>query len=222
MITSAIITAAGQNRRMREDLEKKGLPLKNKLILEIKGKPLLQHTIRRVLNVPVDECIVVVGHYQDEILPAISNIHDPRLKIIKNNPVDVPLAQSLYNGLKSASGDICLCVAGDQPTVKSNSLRKLKDKIINSDKADNMVSILGRKTYGHLDSAEGLGMPFASSRNLLLDYLPHYKSNLNPMLRKMFKEGVEFYGFPPENKLELININHYKDYELILNDFKEE
>ncbi|MBV1767187.1 MAG: NTP transferase domain-containing protein, partial [Methanobacterium sp.] len=59
MNVSAIITAAGQNRRMREDLKKRGLPLKNKLILEIKGKPLLQHTIQSVLNVPVDECIVV-------------------------------------------------------------------------------------------------------------------------------------------------------------------
>ena len=39
--------------------------------------------------------------------------------------------------------------------------------------------------------------------------------NLNPILRKMIKNNVEFYGTPSRNELELKNINHYAEYEYI-------
>jgi pyruvate kinase len=32
------------------------------------------------------------------------------------------------------------------------------------------------------------------------------------MLRKMIKNGVEFYALKEANALELLNINHYEDY----------
>ncbi|MGB8232754.1 MAG: molybdopterin-guanine dinucleotide biosynthesis protein MobA, partial [Methanobacterium sp.] len=67
------------------------------------------------------------------------------------------------------------------------------------------------------DSAEGLGMPFVCHSKLLLKYLPHHADNMNPVLIEMLLNGVVFYGIPPLNELELVNINRYEDYLFIKN-----
>ena len=54
---------------------------------------------------------------------------------------------------------------------------------------------------------------------LLLKYLPGHEDNLNPILRKMISDGVVFYGTPPINDLELVNINKYDDYLYVKNRF---
>ncbi len=219
MTVSAVVTAAGQNRRMREDLKKRNLPVTNKLLLEIKGKTILQHTLSKILTMDIEECLVVVGHYKEDIIPTIDEIKDSRIKLVVNDPVEVPLAKSLWNGVNAASNWLCLCLAGDQPTISTYNLNKMIKKVLNNESPHNIISILGRKSSGYLDSAEGLGMPFACSKKLLLNYLPAYNSNLNPMLRRMNKDGVQLYGFPAASKLELTNVNYYKDYEFILDNF---
>jgi molybdenum cofactor cytidylyltransferase len=216
---SSIITAAGKNTRMQEDQQKKDLPLKNKLLLEIQGKPVITHTIKRVLNADVDECIVVVGHFQEEIIPAINDIDDDRIKIIENQPLDVPLSQSLLNGVQNSTGKICLCAAADQPTVSTSTFSNLINIVKSYEKPEKILSVLSRIESGFLNSAEGLGMPFSCHRILLEKYLPRYSSNINPILREIIKDGVVFYGQECENELELVNINRMNDYELILDNF---
>ena len=103
LTVSAVITAAGKNSRMRKDQEELNIPLQNKLTLPLKSKEysntIIETTINNVLNTDnIDECIVVLGHYSDEILPFINNIKDDRLKVVINNPVDVGLSVSLLNG----------------------------------------------------------------------------------------------------------------------------
>lgn len=220
MKVSAVVTAAGQNRRMREDLQEKNLPLKNKLLLEIRDKTVLQHTLMSVLNAQVAECLVVVGHYKEEIIPTITEIQDQRIKIVENKPAEVPLAKSLYRGVKAATKQVCICLAGDQPTISTLTLNRMAYKVLGSNNPEKMISIMSRNGSGYLKSAQGLGMPFAACRRLLLNYLPHYASNLNPMLRAMIKDGIEFYGVRALNKLELININYYEDYQHILKELK--
>lgn len=219
MTVSAVVTAAGQNRRMREDLKQRKLPVTNKLLLEIKGKPILQHTLSKILSMDIEECLVVVGYYKEDIIPTIAKIKDSRIKLVENDPVKVPLAKSLWNGVNAASNWLCLCVAGDQPTISTHNLKKMINKVLNTDNPHNIISILGRKGSGYLNSAEGLGMPFVCSKRLLLKYLPAYNSNLNPMLRTMINDGVQLYGFPAASKLELTNVNYYRDYEFILENY---
>lgn len=217
MSISAIITAAGKNSRMQKDQMENNLEIKNKLVLPLNNSTVLENTIDNVLSLNIDECIIVLGHYKDEIIKAISKNYHDKVKFVENNPVDVGLSVSLLNGLQNTNSKYALCVTGDQPTVSTETLGKIIQKLINADKPDNTVSVLRRRKTGLLDTAEGLGMPFAANRENLIEYLKNESGNLNPILRKMFKDGYEFWAVKEKNELELLNINHYKDYEYLLN-----
>ena len=221
LTVSAVITAAGKNSRMRKDQAEMDIPLQNKLTLPLnKGEyssTIIETTIHNVLNTEnIDECIVVLGHYCEEILPFINNIQDDRLKIIKNNPVDVGLSVSLLNGLQNISSDIALCVTGDQPTVSTQTFNNILSTLFNSNNPRKTSSILRRRKIGKLDTADGLGMPFAADRMELIKYLKGKDDNLNPILREIFADGFDFYGVKENHPNELININHYAEYESIL------
>ena len=64
--TSGIITAAGANTRMKTD--------------QINNKEVILHTITNMLKTNIDECIIVVGHYKDQINTVISKIDDDKIK----------------------------------------------------------------------------------------------------------------------------------------------
>ncbi|MCC7559061.1 MAG: NTP transferase domain-containing protein [Methanobacterium sp.] len=213
---SCIITAAGKNRRMREDLKSKGMEIKHKLLLEINEDPLINFTVKNALQTNLKECIVVLGHFMDELYPALNDVNDNRLHIIENPDVDVELSQTLLNGVANSKYDYCLCLAGDQPTITIKTMQNLMDQLINSPHPENTVTILSRGKTGYLDSALGLGMPFACHSSLLKRYLHGEEDNLNPILRRMVSDGVELYGVSGQNELELININRYNDYLKVL------
>lgn len=213
---SAIVTAAGKNRRMRQDLKDRGIPYRHKLLLEIDGEPVLIRTLKNVLDAGVGECLVVLGHYQEELLPALDEMEDGRLRIIFNSDRKVELSQTLLNGVLNAVTDYCLCVAADQPSVTTSTLKNLVKTLFSATEPENTISILARREVGQLDSAIGLGMPFACHRNILMRFLPRDADNLNPILRKMIQEDVEFYGVPHQDEVELLNINRYDDYLKVL------
>ena len=211
-MVSAIITAAGKNRRMREDLKSRGMDIKHKLLLNLQGMPIILQTIQNTLNAGVDECIVVLGHFSDEITSVIDEFDDERVKVTVNPQIHVELSESLLNGVNKVKSDYCLCVAADQPTVSTETLKNLINGVFKAEKPENTISILARGKTGYLDSAEGLGMPFACHKTLLEKYLALHNDNLNPILRKMVDDGVIFYGVPARDEMELININRYEDY----------
>lgn len=217
MLISAVITAAGKNSRMRKDQKLNNLDIINKLVLPYKKSTVLENTIENVLSLNIDECIVVLGHHKDEILKALSNNYDERLKFVINNPVDVGLSTSLLNGIRNLSSKYVLCVTGDQPTITTQTLNNIIKTLLDANNPDKTVSILRRKKIGKLTTAEGLGMPFAMNRGKLINYLKNENDNLNPILRKIFNDGYEFWGIKEKNKFELMNINHYKDYTNLLN-----
>lgn len=212
MSISTIITAAGKNSRMRKDLLSRNMDLTNKLILPFNGKTVLETTIDNALSANIDECIVVLGHYASEIKDAVFNNYDGRVKFVINNPVDVGLSTSLFNGLSNASHDYVLCITGDQPTVSSQTFNRMIEVSQDSENPEKTIAILRRRKHGLLDTAEGLGMPFVAHRKNLMGYLENEDDNLNPILRKIFDDGYTFYGIKEKNKKELLNINHYEDY----------
>lgn len=205
MMVSGIITAAGKGERMKADMEKRGLRPVHKLLLRLNDETIIEKTINNVLRAGVDECIVVLGYQKDKIIPKISRMN---VKIVKNPDDNIPLTGSLLNGVRNAKSKVCICVAGDQPTVTSKTYKK----IIKNLKDDNSLSIMGRGRFGRLEDPKGLGMPFAAPKKLLLKYLPSYKGNINPLLWKMLKDGVSLYAVEPEDEIELINLNTYDDY----------
>lgn len=212
MSISTIITAAGKNSRMRKDQISRNIDLKNKLILPFMDKTVLETTIDNALSADIDECIVVLGHYACEIKEAICDNYDASVKFIKNNPVDVGLSTSLYNGLLNSRFEYALCITGDQPTVSTETFNKMIEVSQTSENPEKTIAILRRRKTGLLDTAEGLGMPFVAHRKNLMGYLENEDDNLNPILRKIFDDGYTFYGIKEKNKKELLNINHYEDY----------
>lgn len=211
-MVSAVVTAAGKNRRMIEDLKKRGMDIDHKLLMDLNGKPVIIKTIENVLKSGIDKCIVVLGHFSDEISDSLKDCDPEKVKIVENPDFEVELSQTLLNGLEYIEPGLCLCVAADQPTVTSNTLKNLIERALVYKNPSNIVSILARKDSGFLESADGLGMPFVCHKDLLLKYLPDHEDNLNPILRKMIVDGVVFYGTPPVKDIELININRYEDY----------
>jgi len=211
-MVSAVITAAGKNRRMREDFKARGMDIRHKLLLDLHGMPVILQTLKNTLNADVNDCIIVLGHFSDEITAVIDELDDERVRVIKNYDNHVELSQSLLNGVGKIKSDYCMCVAADQPTVTTQTLRNLIKGVLESKDPQNTVSILARGKTGYLDSAEGLGMPFVCHKTILKKYLVGKEDNLNPILREMVVDGVIFYGVQSRNDLELININRYDDY----------
>jgi len=214
---SAIITAAGKNRRMMEDLQSRGMEIKHKLLLEIHGEPILNFSIKNALKTSAKECIVILGHFKDDLIPILADISDKRLKVIRNPEVNVELSETLLNGVLKCESDFCLSLAGDQPTITSKTMQNLIDAILECSDPKNTVIILARGRNGYLNSAKGLGMPFACHKDLLKKYLKGQEDNLNPILKRMIKHNVIFYAIPTNTKLELVNINRYDDYLYVKN-----
>ena len=242
MLVSSVITAAGRNSRMEKSQIQLEIPIKNKLLLpfpnENSDKTIIETTINNVVSANVDECIVVLGHFADEIISVFDNISDSRVKIVKNDNIDVGLSTSLLNGLNNCKNDYVLCVASDQPTVSSKTYNNIINVIKDLNKDNNfnninnsnniyftkyknhskIISILRRNGFGILNTADGLGMPFVANRQEFSKYLHNEDDNLNPIIRKIFDDDFCFYGVKEENDLELININNYDDYKFVLNE----
>ena len=197
---------------MRKDQISRNIELKNKLILPFQNKTVIETTIDNALSANVDDCIVVLGHYADEIKEVIYDNYKDLVKFIINDPVDVGLSTSLFNGLSNVDSDFALCITADQPTVSTETFNRMIDIIQKCEDPYRTISILRRRKTGILDTALGLGMPFVAPRVNLMKYLENEDDNLNPILRKIFADGYTFYGVKEKNKKELININHYDDY----------
>ena len=212
-MVSAIITAAGKNKRMSDDQKARGLDIKHKLLLDIHGKPVIIKTLENVKNTGVEELIIVLGYLNDEIKRVLSDYLDLKIKIIVNPDLNIELSDTLLNGVKNVKSGLCLCTAADQPTVSADTLNNLINAH-NSEK--NMVTILARGKSGYLDSTKGLGMPFVCHSKLLKKYLPGKEDNLNPILNNMLEDGVIYYGVNPHNSLEKMNINRWDDYITVL------
>ena len=180
MTISTVITAAGKNSRMRKDQLARNIEPKNKLILPFKNKTVIETTIDNALSLNIGECIVVLGHYSSEIKEAIFENYKDEVKFIENNPVDVGLSVSLYNGLSNCSSDFALCITADQPTVSTETFRKMIETSQESEDPFRTISILRRRKIGRLDTAEGLGMPFVAPRENLMKYLENEDDNHHP------------------------------------------
>lgn len=209
---SAIITAAGKNRRMEEDQRRLGIKLKNKLLLDLQGKPVIIQTLEHVQKTVADQSVIVLGHFSGEIMSILEGYNTENMKIISNPNYNVQLSQTLLNGVNNVKEGLCLCLAADQPTVSTLSMNNLIDCALKHHEPENIVSILARRGTGRLNSTEGLGMPFVCHSSLLGKYLTGKDDNLNPILGDMLVDGVVFYGVKPHDELELTNINHWDDY----------
>lgn len=209
----AIITAAGKNSRMINDFKKMNKKPVHKLRLELNNKPILVHTLEKIFASEIEEVTVCLGHHKKEILNILQEYSlEDKVNISINENPRVGLSKTIENALKNRQDKYYLYAAADQPTLTTKTINNMIKVLRESEHPENTISILRRRKTGKLDTAEGLGMPFCCYGKLLYRYIYDKDDNLNPILREMIKDNVEFYAIKEENELELLNINHYEEY----------
>jgi molybdenum cofactor cytidylyltransferase len=111
MIT-AIVLAAGMSSRL-------GRP---KQLLDLGGKPLLQHALDTAEGAPVEEVIVVLGHRSEAIAAAL-RLGD-RTRVAVNPNYGAGQSSSLHTGLRGADprSNAAVVLLGDQPLVRVDAV----------------------------------------------------------------------------------------------------
>lgn len=117
---SACILAAGCSSRM-------GKP---KQLLELGGKPLLEHVIHLTLTGHFSEIYTVIGHDAETIRQTI-RMHDPRFRWVVN--ADYRKGQS--SSLKLAVGNMCdpvstMIFLADQPLISIQTVNTLYERAV--------------------------------------------------------------------------------------------
>jgi molybdenum cofactor cytidylyltransferase len=110
----AVVTAAGSAERFGG----------RKLLTPIDGEPLLDRTIRALLDGGVAEVIVVVGRdARAELERDVNAMLDPRVRPVENPDPSRGMFSSIQEGVAQAQGDTILVMPGDMPFVSPNTVR---------------------------------------------------------------------------------------------------
>ncbi len=113
--TAAIVLAAGRSTRM-------GGP--NKLLAEIKGRPLVRIAAEQALASQASPVIVVTGHQRDEVEAALAGLG---VTLVHNPDFAGGLSTSLKAGVAAVPGDVdgVIVCLGDMPQVNAPLIDKL-------------------------------------------------------------------------------------------------
>jgi len=104
-VISGLILAAGSSARL-------GRP---KQLLDLAGKPALEHVVDAALASPLDEVVVVLGHRAEEIRSAVPR--NERVRMVVNPEHERGQSTSLATGLRSLGpeSEAAVVLLGDQP-----------------------------------------------------------------------------------------------------------
>lgn len=116
MKISAVVLAAGKSSRMG----------KNKLLLEIDGKKILDWILQTLTSI-IDEVIVVTG-YDSEIIKNIAEKYP--CKIVYNASYEEGMTSSFQTGLKETNADAVFLILGDSFGLDPNLLKKMIDTLV--------------------------------------------------------------------------------------------
>jgi molybdenum cofactor cytidylyltransferase len=135
---SAIILAAGESRRMG----------KTKLILDWRGKTILQHVLDTLRDSPVDEVVLVLGHEAERIR---GGIQAPGVKIVINPDYREGMSTSLRLGILAADPDTqaFLVVLADQPGINPEIISELIQNFRQAFPGKNIVVPVFKGRRGH-------------------------------------------------------------------------
>ncbi|HEU5287827.1 MAG TPA: nucleotidyltransferase family protein [Candidatus Limnocylindria bacterium] len=110
----AVVTAAGSAERFGG----------RKLLASVDGEPLLDRTIRALLDGGVSEVIVVVGtDGRAELERDVNAMNDARVRPVENHDPSRGMFSSIQDGVATASGDALLIMPGDMPFVRPETVR---------------------------------------------------------------------------------------------------
>lgn len=115
LVVGAVLMAAGSASRMGN---------RPKCLLELGGVPLIRRQLIALSGAGVDELVVVLGHYADQIEPAVM---DFPVTLVRNPDPDAGQNSSLRLGLQTLSPkiDTVLVALADQPLINSQDINDL-------------------------------------------------------------------------------------------------
>jgi molybdenum cofactor cytidylyltransferase len=136
-VISGIILAAGTSSRL-------GKP---KQLLELDGRPLLQHVIDVVVDAGLDEVVIVLGHEAERIEKVLRLPAEART--VFNGDYAEGQSTSLRTGLAAVApeSEACVVVLGDQPSLPAESIRKVLEGF--KDEAAPIVRAMWEGKPGH-------------------------------------------------------------------------
>jgi molybdenum cofactor cytidylyltransferase len=133
----AIVAAAGSAERFGG----------KKLLTLIDGEPLLDHTIRALLEGGVAEVIVVVGRdARADLERDVNALLDPRVRAVENPDPSRGMFSSIQEGVAQTQGDTILVMPGDMPFVSPETVRAV---IAAYERKPSIVSPRYRGKRGH-------------------------------------------------------------------------
>lgn len=135
MRIAAVVLAAGKSERMG----------RNKLLLEVAGRPILDWVLDALEASTVDEVIVVLGHRPEELKP-IAEAHGA--EIVLNPRYEEGMASSFKAGLRRVSADAAFLVLGDQLGLEAELLDRMATAM-EADPEALIVSPIHRGRMGH-------------------------------------------------------------------------
>ncbi len=139
MTVGAVVLAAGKSKRMG----------KNKLLLDLNGKTLIESILDALSNASIDEQVVVVGYHPEEILDAIKS-KLKTIKIVVNIDYEQGMISSFQKGLELLTGvDSAFLVLGDEPILDSDLLKLMIQQMENNQDKALIVSPIYKGKKGH-------------------------------------------------------------------------
>jgi len=122
MKLAATILAAGKSVRMGN---------KNKLLLLIKKKPLIEIVCENVMKARLDQIILVTGYQAKKILKVIPKQIN---EVVHNHNWDKGMMTSIITGISNLKNNIDgnIIILGDMPLISTNTIVKLKDEFKDS------------------------------------------------------------------------------------------
>lgn len=117
MPSLAIVPAAGSAERFGTD----------KLLADVGGQPLLERTLRSLLDGGAERVIVVLGPGAEEVGEKIPALGEPRVRVEVNRDPSRGMLSSIQTGLREAKGDPILVLPGDMPYVTAGTVTLLLD-----------------------------------------------------------------------------------------------
>lgn len=111
----AIVPAAGSAERFGSA----------KLLANVGGQPLLERTIRALLDGGVDRVTVVLGPDSARVRSAVPALADRRVSAATNLHPERGMLSSIQEGLRGSTGDPILVLPGDMPYVDAATVAAL-------------------------------------------------------------------------------------------------
>jgi molybdenum cofactor cytidylyltransferase len=107
----AIVPAAGKAERFGG----------GKLLADVDGEPLLNRTLRSLLDGGVERAVVVLA--PGATFATVDLLNDPRVRRVINPNPERGMLSSIQIGLAAEDGDLFLVLPGDMPFVKAATVR---------------------------------------------------------------------------------------------------